>query len=311
LRPLGLGEILDRAVTLCVRNFPLLALILIVFLVPLAVIEFFMTQDQSRLFRSLADIMKHANDSSASLPAAPNALFSLWLVAYLLMLFFVMPLPIAALAVAIAAFYLGESSTFGRAYRAALDRYPNLLLYNILWIFTILVLYLAMVIVIVVATLALGAFVFALHTIGTIIAIILGSVAGIAVIAAALVFFLVYQVGFMACTLERRGFAAAYAAGFERVFAKVGLRRSIRVAFAYLAIMLGIYIVSALGQLALFGFLRSDLLGTAFSALLQLIIYAFLTAFMAIFYFDLRVREEGLDLQLAAQASSAEALPIA
>jgi len=40
LRPLGIGEILDRAVTLCVKHFLLLALVWLAFAVPLAIFAF-------------------------------------------------------------------------------------------------------------------------------------------------------------------------------------------------------------------------------------------------------------------------------
>jgi hypothetical protein len=74
---------------------------------------------------------------------------------------------------------------------------------------------------------------------------------------------------------------------------------------AYVAIGFGIFIVTAIGESVLFGFLHSNLLGTIFATAVEVASAAFTTAFVTIFYFDLRVREEGLDLQIAARAAGA------
>jgi hypothetical protein len=106
--------------------------------------------------------------------------------------------------------------------------------------------------------------------------------------------------------LEGASFWDAFASGLRRVFVGVGLRRSLLVGLAYFAIFLGIGIVNAVGQGVLFGFVHSDVLGAIFSVIASVIAGAFSTVFLVLFYYDLRVREEGLDLQL-----SAGALPVA
>jgi hypothetical protein len=69
--------------------------------------------------------------------------------------------------------------------------------------------------------------------------------------------------------------------------------------------MIGIGLVSFVGQVVLTGLVRSAIFGTVFTTIVAIVTAAFTTAFMTIFYFDVRVREEGLDLQIAADATLA------
>jgi len=71
LRPLGLGEMLDRAVTLCVRHFALFSLIFVVYAIPLAVLQYFGTADQAKMFGPLTDILRA---QAAGKSIDPNAL---------------------------------------------------------------------------------------------------------------------------------------------------------------------------------------------------------------------------------------------
>jgi hypothetical protein len=313
LRPLGLGEILDRAVTLCVRHFVVFALIWVVFVLPLVICQFLGTEDQSKIFGALADVLKSANsgkgsDSSTILSAMQGKpVFNGWTGAYFFMLFFVAPLPSGAMIAAAGALYRGERVDFSSAYRTGLARYFHLLAYNVMWIVSALILYVAVIFIAVIIGLAFAAFASTLKVVGVAIAVVLGIALFLLVVAFALVVSIAYEIGVFTCVLERRSFIDAFASGIQRVFGGIGLRRSLLVGLAFLAIVFGIWIVVGMGQAILYGLVRSHILGTAFSAVMSLVTAGFTTAFMTIFYFDLRVREEGLDLQLAAQAVSAAA----
>jgi hypothetical protein len=74
------------------------------------------------------------------------------------------------------------------------------------------------------------------------------------------------------------------------------------VGFAYLAITLGIGLVALLGQVLILSLSQSPVGGAVYEAVVRVISSAFTTAFIVIFYYDLRVREEGLDLQIEALA---------
>jgi hypothetical protein len=87
----------------------------------------------------------------------------------------------------------------------------------------------------------------------------------------------------------------------------VGLRRSLLVGGIFIAIALGIATVSSMGELVLIGLVRSAVAGTVYETLIRIATAAFTTAYVGIFYVDLRVREEGFDLRLAAEQAAAAA----
>ncbi len=307
LRPLGVGEILDRAVTLCVRNFPTLALIYLLFAVPLAIFQYLGTEDQSRVFGALAQVLQ--KQSSTGHAADPNAwtkaiggqpIFNGWTGMLLVWLFLVSPLPAAALTLAVGAFYLGGKIDLGAAYRAALGRWPQLIMYNILWIFCAILLYVILVVGLVVLFIGLALVTTALHGVGVAIDVIVGILVGCLTLAFILVMTLAYEVGFFSCVIERVNFATAFASGFQRVFSRAGMTRTLLAGLAFFAIGIGIYIVMLIGQAVLFGLVRSNVLGIAYATIVSVATAAFSTAYIGIFYFDLRVRKEGLDLELAA-----------
>ena len=306
LRPLGLGEVLDRAVNLCVRHFTTFALIYLVFAVPLAVFQFFGTQDQAKVFGALTDMLQQ--QAHTGKPADPEQflktlshgpVFNVWTALALVSLLLVGPLPKAALISATSASYLGGSARFADAYRVALQKWLPLIGINLLYLGCGFVAYILLIVVAVVTGLALSLLVALLHAVGIAIAVAVGLVVVLAVLALAVVVGLALQVSYFTCVVENVPFVLAFSQGLQRVFQRVGLRRSLLVGLAYIAIVIGILVVSLLGQSVLFGLLHSNVAGTVYTTAVSIATAAFTTAFVGIFYFDLRVREEGLDLQLA------------
>jgi hypothetical protein len=314
LRPLGVGEILDRAVTLCVKHFLLLALIWLLFAVPLALFQYFGTEDQTKVFGALADVLQKSSSGGKS--SDPDALlkalqgkpiFNAWTVLTFVWIFLVAPLPRAALMTATSALYLGRPIDVAAAYRTALLRWPRLIGLAILWFLCggilagILFFGLGMMIFVLALVTA------ALHTIGVVIDIVFGVLTAIAFIAIFLVAIVAYEMGAFACVVENLGFVAAFASGLQRVFSQAGFRRSLLFGLAYIAISIGIFIVALIGQSVLLGLVRSQVLGMAFTVIVGIVTAGFVTGFFAIFYYDLRVRKEGLDLQLAVAATASAA----
>jgi hypothetical protein len=164
-------------------------------------------------------------------------------------------------------------------------------------------LYLIVVIVLFVVALGVIGIASAAHTAGIVIGVIIGIIFAVAIFLFALVIAIAYQMSFFACVIERSNFVMSFTSGLGRVFNGIGLKRSLLVSLAYVAVAIGITIVASVGEVVLVGLLRSPIAGAIFRVIVSLATAAFLTAFMSAFYFDLRVREEGLDLQLAAQAT--------
>ena len=304
LRPLGIGEILDRAVTLCVRYFMPFALIYLAYGIPLGVVNYFATRNLTTLYAAMIDQIKaqasgHAPDSHAYADALANASANPgWSLALIAIVFFVSPLMTAALVDATSESYLGRVPTFARAYRIALGRWLNVIGINLMYLLAAGAMYLVVVLAVVVLVFGIVAISSAAHAVG--VGVVVGVVFAIFAFGVGLVVALAYQVSCFACVVEKANFAAAFASGMSRVWRGVGLKRSLLVGLAYVAVVIGISLVSSVGVALLLGVLRSAVVGVAFGVLIALGTAALLTAFMAVFYYDLRVREDGLDLALEA-----------
>ncbi len=310
LRPLGLGELLDRAVTLCVKHFVPLSLIFLVYAVPLGIVQYFATRDVTSLLQAFTETLQaQASGGKAGDPAAiRHALAAVpplngWYPALIAMIFFIGPIPTAALIEATSAMYLNRATSFGSAYRVAFACWPALIGINILYVVAGAILYVAVVLAAVAIAIGLAVITAALHAFGIAIDVVIGLAVTVAGAAFFIVAALALQISYFTCVVERGGVVTSFGRGVRRVFAGVGLKRSLLVGIAFLAIALSISIVSAIGEAALFAAVRNAALGTAYSTVVRVATAAFTTAFLAIFYFDLRVREEGLDLQLAALAA--------
>lgn len=309
LRPLGLGEVLDRAVTLCVKHFVALSLIFVIYAIPYAVVQYLATQDLSHLMSTLSTVMQ--SRATAGGRADPNALANAlasaprlngWYPFLLALAFFVGPLPAAALIGACAAYYFNGDITLGAAYRMALGRWLPLIGVNCLYLGAGIMAYALFGLVSIAVIFAVVFAMSALHGVGIALAIVLAIVVSLLALAFLIVATLAVQISYFTCVVEGVGSVAAFARGLSRVFARIGLVRSLLVGFAYAAIAIGIAIVALAGESIVVALSHSSVAGTAYSTIVRVATAAFTTAFVAIFYYDLRVREEGLDLALAADA---------
>ena len=305
LRPLGLGEVLDRAVNLCVKHFVPLTAIFLVYAVPLAVVQYFASQNSARVVQALVDFGMHGGKDvdALSKQLSAGSDFSAWTPILLLLTVFVYPLPVAALIAAASGFYLGRPVSLGAAYRTAVSRWPHLIGVNIMYGLAGGVLYLGVILVGIVFGLGIGLLYALSSTAGITIGIVVAVIFVLFAFGFAIVATLAVQMSYFGCVLEGQNLAEAFVSGLRRVFVGIGLRRSLLVGAAFFAIIVGIDIVAGVGSAVLVGFLRSTIAGTVYATIIEVATAAFTTAFITIFYYDLRVREEALDLQIAAQAA--------
>jgi hypothetical protein len=309
LRPLGVGEILDRAVNLCVKFFVPLATIYLVYAVPLAIVAYYSSQGLEQIIKAFTEGVRggHTPDINTILAAQNSAASPIWAIVAGVFALVVSPLPTAALIEATTAFYLGRKSSFAQAYRVGLDRYWNMLGVSLLFFFSALVVYVAVVLVTVFLVLGLSVLTAAAHTFGIVLSVVLVLAFGIAALLLALVLVLTLQIAYFACVVERASFTSAFTRSFKRTFARIGIGRSLLIGLIYVAIAFGIALVAGLGQAVVLALLHSRVVSTLYETILRIATAAFTTAFIGIFYLDLRVREEGLDLQLEAERLSAPA----
>jgi hypothetical protein len=308
LRPLGIGEVLDRAVTLCVRFFIPLAVVYVVFAIPQGIVQFFASRGFTRLISVFTAAVqtqvatgRPADPAKLAHQLAGSPVPSGWLGLAWVLIFVVAPLAAAALVEMTAADYLGRPSSFAAAYRTALHCWLPLIGVNLLFALAGIFLYFAFALVVVLLGLGIGFLYVFSHPLGLAVGIPFALVLLLAVIAFAVIATLALQVSYFTCVIERASPVRAFSTSISRVFGAIGLPRALLFGAAYLAILLGIGLVALIGEVTVTGLLHSDVAAVTYSTLLRIVTAIFTTAFVCIFYFDLRVREEGYDLQLAAQ----------
>ena len=308
LRPLGIGEVLDRAVTLSVRYFVPLAVVYVVIAVPQGILDFFAGQSLSRFLVTFVSTMQthttHGRPANPSLLAhqfAAAAPPSGLVVGVYVFAFAISPLAVAALIEMSSADYLGRTTSFANAYRIAFARYVALLGVNLIFIVAGIFLYVAFVLIFVLLALGIASLYVFSHPLGLAIGIPLGIALVLAAIAFAVVIALTVQVAYFTCVIEGAPSARAFSLAISRVFGKIGLPRALLFGAAYFAISVALYLVARAGEFGFMSLVHSDVAAAAYVAAVGIVSAIFATAFVCVFYYDLRVREEGYDLQLAAQ----------
>ena len=290
------------------RHFALFSLIFVVYAIPVAILQYFGTADQAKIFGAVTDIVqaqaagKHVDPNALANAFSQGPVLNVWTALWAIALIFVSPLPTAALIDAAAKLYLGGSVDFEQAYRTALNRWLPLIGVNLLYIAAGIGLYMALLIVGLILVFALILVTKASSVLGVSMSVLFGCIFLLALLAFGVVAALAVQISYFGCVVERMPFVTAFSRGISRVFLGPGLRRSLLAGLAYVAILLGIGLVGITGESLLYGLLKSNVAGTIYQTIVRVATAAFTTAFVAIFYFDLRVRREGLDLQLAAGA---------
>ena len=310
LRPLGVGELLDRAVTLCVRYVVPFSLIGIAYGIPFGIVNYFATRRNALLIQTLADAFR-TNASGKTVD--PNAMATAfgstslndvwWSLALIGMIFFFAPLATAAMIDAVAESYLGRGATFGRAYRVGFARWFPMIGINVLYGVAGSIVYTVAVLAFLAIAFALVALTAYARVVGIVFDVTIGIAAIVAILGCVTIVLLMLNVSYVTCVVEGAGLITSFTRGIGRIANRAGFKRAAIVGLAYLAVTIGIGIVSLVGQATLDGFLRSAVAGAVFSTVISVATAAFLSAFMTIFYYDLRVREDGLDLQMAARAA--------
>ena len=130
LRPLGFGEIFDRAISLYVRNFLPFAGIVSVIIVPLAFVQYFLDLGSVPQWDQMVQTMTHPNKTPPP-PVLPSFLTSPGMLAMFVLLVLVVwlmwPFALNACVVGVARIYRGRPVTFADCYRASLSRWPSVI----------------------------------------------------------------------------------------------------------------------------------------------------------------------------------------
>ena len=298
LRPLGFGEIFDRAVTLYIRNFIPFAAIVMVLVLPLAILQYYLDRaaqpqfdailkdtDQSRS-RGAVKYSQYVRIAGHNRPNGRHGAFGVFDLAVL-------------------------AQRRGRRRRAALPqparRLPRVLsvvlqrwsqilalmfvelLVLVGWYVAAILVIVAVFFVVVALSAASAAFAFWFGFIGFVI-VFVAMVPILAPLFVALTF------AMYATVIEESPVIASLLQGFARVFNRGEFWRALLFAIATGAVVAGASTAfSVLGMLAAFAHLPS--VEAIIESLSRAVIGPFGVVLLAIYYFDVRIRREGFDLE--------------
>lgn len=298
LRPLGFGEIFDRAVTLYIRNFVPFVAIAMVLVLPLALLSYVLDVGSQPDFDAMIRVFE--NPAIARTQHLPTIFDSPGIVAVsaiiLLLSYAVWPFVLNAVAVGVGRLYRNRPVEFRACYGVVLARWPQILgviavelLVLMGWYFGVVLLAVAAVLL----TLSLGA---ALPVFAPVVGLV--AVVGIIILMLPLLAPLVVALWFAmyGVVIEERGVIESITLGFARVFNRAEFWRAMLFALAVCAIAVGASTMfSMLGMVA--AIFHLPLLQTIIQALPMAIVNPFAVVIIAIYYFDVRIRREAFDLE--------------
>ena len=308
LRPLSIGEIFDRAIALYVRNFVLFTLMVLTVILPLGIVQYALSPAQTTILQRDIQILQHPPTPSrgkvapAAFPFTPAQFATLG--ALLLLSLLLLPIATNTVALGVASLYAGRTPELRACFATVLRRWPRLMgvvalevaAFGAAYVGGVTAIMLAAVIGVLLARVAIAA------------AVVLGILAVLALLAwLLLIVMMLLSASFalFGVTMENLSVVPAFTAGMTRIFNRVGFKRSIGMGLAYFALDFGVGIVSFTASALFLLVLKSPILQVAVATVVNAVLTAFLTVLLAVFYYDVRIRREGFDLEADLQRLSA------
>jgi len=302
LRPLGAGELLDRAVTLYVRRFAPIVAVLAVAIVPLVIVNALLEPQTTHLFTDFANVLSEGGNPAAqraALAALQGESAPGWATGLLGILSIVVRLlELSAVVAVVAAAYTGTQVTLSAAYALALRLWPRQLLVGLAFTAFALIAAVPLIMLYVLVILAVVAVAVVAHA--QVVSIVLGVlfalvwvVLGIATFAWT---YMAYNLAAVAVVTERLEPSAAIGAGLRRAFRRPTAVRSLVAglivsALSFLGSLPILGISAAVAALA-----HAPVLYYAIVAVGQVLLEGLVLVFVVVYAADVRVRREGLDL---------------
>ncbi len=210
------------------------------------------------------------------------------------------PLAYGAVVVGVSRAYLGQPVRLADAYREALSRWLPILILIVLWFVAIVVVLIAYVGILAVTSAALGAIAGAFRNGPLLTAVMATFLIGVFVFSMILfiLLYLVSVVSFIGVVLENLDPVTALGRAFGRVFAGGALWRSTGLALSLTATYVGAFLVLGGGSALAAALINAPALYFIGSGLVELFFVPFAVVVAAVYYYDLRVRREGYDLEM-------------
>lgn len=290
LRALSIGEIFDRAITIYVRHLVPLTLIVLTFVVPLNAAQQYVIGDQGTKLLAAIQQLEHPT-AQAPLTFNYGLLFLIAAVALLLA-----PIVNNAVAVGVAGVYTSKAPSYGACFARVFPRIVPLMATTLLEGVIAVGLFIAWIFALTIIVLMGEGFVGAFLP----LAIALFVIAGLAYLAF-IVFLVMMVIGFSfasySTVLEDLGPVAAVGSAVRRLFVRGEFRKLLLMSLAFLALQIGVIVLSATVGAIVGMIAHYDLVIVAAGTIIGAMASTFLTVLLAVYYYDVRTRSEGLDLE--------------
>lgn len=297
-----MGEILDRAVTVFVRNVWLFIAIAAILYVPLSITQLTVGDFWGWYAQMMAQTL--SGGAPATVPQELLNRLGGFETIQLALLVVLAPLVNAAGLYAAGRLLLGEPAPFAQALRFAVRRWPRVFGLLVLWIFAAVGIFFAFVLGMTFTAVLLAQ----IHVAA--IVVIFGLVAFACLLLVMITAFMSMCVAMATLVAEDEGPVGAFRLGMERVLSRNFFWRSVLLGLILIAIGFGFSLVSAMAGFFLLSITKWTWPMIAISGAASLLQFGFLSAVLMTYYYDVRARSEGTDLaRLAATLDTAAPQP--
>lgn len=306
LRPLGFGEIFDRAVTLYIRNFVPFAAIVGVLIAPFAVLQYFLDVAAQPQFDAMFQVFTHPGRAPTQpIPTIFNSpAYVATVLIVLLITYTIWPFTLNAVAVGIARLYRNQPVDFRACYETALGRWRQTLGMITIDFLVFLGWYVAVMVLIVLFVFVLAYFSTIAPTAAFWFGFIVGMAGFFALLPTLAPLLIALQFSMYAVVIEQRPVIESLVLGFARVFNRREFWRAVLFAIAVGAVTFGASaMLSFISMIA--AVFHLPIVEVAVSVLSQAVITPFAIVLVAIYYFDVRIRREAYDLEVSLERLTA------
>lgn len=302
LRPLSIGELFDRAFSLYFRHALTFAALLFAIMVPIALVQYFMTRDMLDAYMGIIDsAVKHSTtppdltklDTTAA-AAAP------WTALYYLFILIALPIANAAVVSGVSRAYLGLPVRFRACYSDAFKRWGYVLILSLLWLLIVLFFAFAATFILIILIAVIAGMATVLKTFGVVVGAVLGIALSLAFAALVIMGYMAFACSFIACVLEKTDPIRSFTLGLARVFDRKFFGRSALVAGGLALLAIGFTLAVTVVAALTFWATKSAFLYIAIVQLANVFFITFAFVVVALYYYDIRIRREGFDIQLLA-----------
>jgi hypothetical protein len=304
LRPLSIGELLDRAFNLYFQHVAVFTGTVAIVIIPSLIISYFQSAPILNWYINLVQHQIAAPNSTPDLSKlAALQPSDAWLGLQWAIVFLGLPFAYAAVVAAVSRAYLGLPITFAGSYRYALRRWLPILILVIVWgvalvvtVFVMALFFGFTVAIVAVATRAAGNNL--LFGISSTIFVIGAMLAAVCV---GIMLYLTFALSFISVVIEDVDPIKAFSTAFGRMFGSGQFWRGFVFALALTGIQLGAVLVGGGGGALLAYIFKSPALYVILAGMVNLFFAPFAVVAAAVFYYDIRIRREGYDLQMLVQ----------